>query len=234
MQTLNSSAQGAAGKGAALPWTTQAHDIKNITSSLSIIADELTQRDQDRIKMLGSRLEKCCDRIMSICAPPRKAQHSGAHPEALSVLVSDAMELAQFMGEGGVTLSSRMPDIRLDPLRAASVYRILLNLMLNAVMAHTGEGGSVCLVGRQRGARVEIDVIDNGPGLTPCEMPMPKRRNLPRGSGAGIAICDLLAEDIGGEITMVRSTAQGTHFTLCFPIEAPKAKPNAADAVKGR
>ncbi|MEM7724678.1 MAG: HAMP domain-containing sensor histidine kinase [Pseudomonadota bacterium] len=202
-------------------WAPRAHDIRNIVASISLIADELSGEDTTRQKQLGLRLQRSCDRMMDICAGPSlDAPDMGqdqARTEMLDHLVSDVLELAQFVAGDAVHLSASVPPVKLDIEQAQAIFRILSNLVTNAVMAQRTLGGAVRVQARSLPDRLEIDVVDRGPGL----LAKPARRaatiSAVRRSGLGTTICELLAKGIGAEVALVRTGSRGTRFRITLP-----------------
>ncbi|MBX3497024.1 MAG: sensor histidine kinase N-terminal domain-containing protein [Parvibaculum sp.] len=94
----------------------------------------------------------------------------------------------------------------------------LRNLVENA-LAHTPHGGTVEI--RLRGGRV--DVVDEGPGVTPGD----ERRIFERfvrlqphaygGAGLGLSIAARIAEVHGGRIEVAREPGRGASFSLILP-----------------
>lgn len=199
-------------------WAPQAHDIRNIVSSISMIAEELSASDAARQKQLGLRLHRSCARMLDICASPTLDTPSYSPPssEQLDHLVSDVLELAQFVAGDAVHLSASAPTVTLTPEEAQAIFRILSNLVTNAVMAQRSAGGAVRVHARQVENRIEIDVIDRGPGL--LAKPDRKPQDAPtRRSGLGTTICELLADGIGGKVALIHTGPRGTRFRITLP-----------------
>lgn len=94
--------------------------------------------------------------------------------------------------------------VRVEPLRIDAdpdqLRRLLLNLLLNAVQAVAGRGGTIELVGRRVGDATEIVVADDGPGVPPAlreTMFEPYVTGRPGGTGLGLAIARRIAADHG-------------------------------------
>jgi two-component system, OmpR family, sensor kinase len=120
-------------------------------------------------------------------------------------------------------IASEYPDVHLalldqgtvagDPQRLAQVVR---NLVRNAVQA-SGDAKKVWLsLGRQEG-EVRLSVCDEGPGISPEDLPFVFERFYSRqgGTGLGLSIARSLVERHGGTLS-VRSDA-GCCFTMTLP-----------------
>ena len=105
------------------------------------------------------------------------------------------------------------------------LHRGLLNLVLNAIDALTA-GGRVRLSARQVSGDVELEVADNGPGLSE-EVLMrafePFFTTKQHGTGLGLAIVARIAEVHGGEVTATNDPQGGAVMTLRIPHVALEA-----------
>ncbi len=121
---------------------------------------------------------------------------------------------------------------------ATRVKQILTNLLSNAVKYNV-EGGSVVLASRLCGdARIALDVIDTGPGLTPeqvAQLFQPFNRlgregGPVEGTGIGLVISLRLAELMGGTLNARSAPGMGSTFTLELPRATVAPAPPRADA----
>ncbi|WP_150239568.1 HAMP domain-containing sensor histidine kinase [Nocardiopsis quinghaiensis] len=140
---------------------------------------------------------------------------------------------------------------RLDPAVAVTVdaqpataviypvalERAVTNLARNAVQACTG-GGTVTLVLRTTASAHRIEVLDDGPGLDPDEIPRLFQRffrgshgRTKPGSGLGLAIVDQVAALHGGEARAMNRPGGGACFVLEWPSATHAAR--AAANVRG-
>jgi signal transduction histidine kinase len=112
-------------------------------------------------------------------------------------------------------------------IRAAK--QMALNLLSNAIK-FTPAGGRVvlCLRGRLSGG-VELEVTDNGVGMTPDELaiartPFGQGRAAhlvaQRGTGLGLALVERLIEAHGGRLDLESTPSVGTKALLWFPAHA--------------
>lgn len=146
-----------------------------------------------------------------------------ARPERVELarLLGDAAQaLDGLFRERGVRLEVKPGDPGLaawaDP---AHLGRALRNVMTNAAQ-HTPSGKQVRVVASAAGDRVEIRVIDQGPGIPQADLPhiferfyrSDPSRTGPAGSGAGIGltIARELLQSNGGSVAVERSDTGGT------------------------
>lgn len=139
--------------------------------------------------------------------------------------------------ETAVRLENRVPRDMLIDADPDQLHRALLNLTRNAVQALEGRGGGVIAIEARQlrltaghdggGEVVEIDVVDNGPGLpkqTRKDLFKPFKTSTKRGgSGLGLAIAAELVRGHGGALDLVESSDAGTRFRLSLPQLARKA-----------
>jgi signal transduction histidine kinase len=133
-------------------------------------------------------------------------------------------------GELGHLATSTGHDLRLaiegevwclgDDARILQIGRALAT---NA-MTHTPSGTGVTLRARRRGARAELTVEDDGPGIPTSQREAVFGRfyrvdgGMASGSGLGLAIAREIARLMGGEVRL-DSTSGPTVFTLDLPGE---------------
>ena len=114
--------------------------------------------------------------------------------------------------------------VRADP---SLVVQALVNLVNNAV-AHTPAGCSVTVFAARSGARVELCVADDGPGIPDSEKDLifeafhSGSGTLPDGTrsvGLGLSVCRAVARAHGGDVCVRDRTPHGSVFVLSLPAE---------------
>jgi PAS domain S-box-containing protein len=112
------------------------------------------------------------------------------------------------------------PWVRADPRR---LRQVLVNLLTNAIKY--GQGQPVHLRVRAAGAAVELEVADQGPGLSdaqlarlfqPFERLGQEASRLP-GAGLGLALSRQLVESMGGTLEVHSRVSVGSRFVVCLP-----------------
>lgn len=108
------------------------------------------------------------------------------------------------------------------------VRQVLFNLMGNAVKFT--EAGKVSVLAREQGDELVLDVIDEGIGIRPEDLPRLFQRFSQAdtttarrfgGTGLGLAICRRLVEGMGGSIAVESTPGRGSRFTVKLPLAAP-------------
>ncbi len=125
------------------------------------------------------------------------------------------------------TISLQIPD-DLPPVNVdgARIEIVLHNLVVNALIYGEGE---VRIAAERRGDVIVISVSDNGPGMTPDELPhvferfyrtRHARQQHSGGTGLGLAICKAFIEAHASTI-WAESNAKGTTIAFSLPLVSP-------------
>jgi len=149
-------------------------------------------------------------------------------PGDLNALAAEAARLAGAMAEAhgvgiALDLAQSLPPV---PMAAPAVVQVLRNLTTNAIQAMPG-GGRLRISTRLDPSRrrVELEVADTGPGLTPevlAHLFEPFFTARAGGTGLGLAIAREIALAHRGELTAEpRSGGPGAAFTLALPLAGP-------------
>jgi signal transduction histidine kinase len=139
----------------------------------------------------------------------------------------ESVELyADVAEEKGIALALDAPaDLALSADRAR-LRQALANLVDNA-LKYTPRGGRVRLSARPEGASVVFECVDDGPGISPQDLPRIWDRlyrgdqsRSERGLGLGLSLVRAIARAHGGEATVESSPGQGSVFRLRLPVDA--------------
>jgi two-component system sensor histidine kinase KdpD len=128
------------------------------------------------------------------------------------------------------TLPDDLPLIDTD---AGLLERVIANLTTNAVR-HTPSGGHVRLlaglVSDEQGRRVQIRVVDHGPGVPLADRerifaPFQRLGDVPQGDGVGLglAVARGLAEAVGATIEVDDTPGGGLTMIVTVPVAEPAA-----------
>ncbi|MCM0759550.1 ATP-binding protein [Sporomusa sphaeroides DSM 2875] len=123
-------------------------------------------------------------------------------------------------------LNEKLPEINVDPDRISQVFS---NIFVNA-LRYTPDSGKVLVttaLEKNQGKQwVKIAVSDNGPGITPDDIPHifdhfyrgeKSRDRKSGGSGLGLAIVKQLVEFHGGKVIVDSGQGTGTTFLVYLP-----------------
>ncbi|TJZ73204.1 hypothetical protein FAZ21_11340 [Chitiniphilus eburneus] len=154
-----------------------------------------------------------------------KREKDSAQPRQqirLHTLLGHVLALAHGEAQqAGVTLEVQaVPDHALL-VAAMDVELILLNLIRNAIQATQGQPGAwVGLICHPEQDRLQIEVRDNGPGISDTIMATlfeAHRTSKEDGTGMGLRLSRFLAEANAATLTAGRNTPRGSVFILTLP-----------------
>jgi len=136
-------------------------------------------------------------------------------------LTEAARSLAQVAERAGVRVSIDCAA-DLPPLRSATLYHVVLNLIKNAIEAMPG-GGRIEVAARRLSDAVVVSVADSGPGIPPDVLehlfePFFSLKATGKGTGLGLVICKDLIEKQGGSIVAQNRPQGGAVFTVRIPV----------------
>jgi signal transduction histidine kinase len=119
-----------------------------------------------------------------------------------------------------IDIPNRLPPISGDP---GALNQVILNLTKNALEATEGNLGQVRIEAKPHEDRIEVRVIDDGPGLEPAALerlfePFFTTKRAGSGTGLGLSISRQIAESHGGDLTVDSELGKGTTFTLSLPL----------------
>jgi PAS domain S-box-containing protein len=208
-----------------------AHDFNNlltvISTSLDIWADD---HDADA-ELADARLavrsaRTLTDRLLAL----GRRSHLARRPVDANELVTRTTELLRRVVSEPVRLVARLgvdlPPIDVDP---TSIEQALINLVVNARDALLPGGGTIVLTTRAisgdsvagAGASVELEVADDGPGMSPW---VKSRIFEPffttkgeGGTGLGLPTVLGTVEQHGGSIEVDSEPGSGSRFRVRFP-----------------
>jgi PAS domain S-box-containing protein len=170
---------------------------------------------------------RASDIVKRIRAYLRKAPSQRTRLD-LPTLVEDAAalvdrELAKASVELAIDVPPDMPHVQGDRIQ---LQQILVNLMVNAAQAMSGQSGrrqlSIAAACGQEES-VVITVRDTGPGIPEDQLQRlfdPFFSTKQDGMGMGLAICRTTAEAHGGRLTVESRPGHGATFMLMLPAAA--------------
>jgi signal transduction histidine kinase len=199
------------------------HDLRGILASALLVSDRLGSVDDPEVRRVTPTLFKSIQRAVDLCS--RTLDFVGQdQPELrrsrfyLRELVQDVEKVIIVPESVNNTVHNDVTgEIELNADRD-QLFRILTNLFRNAAEAGAE---TISVSAESNGHWVEIDIADNGPGLPPRA-----REKLFRpfegsaragGTGLGLAIARELVRGHGGDLTLIDTDKDGTHFRIALP-----------------
>lgn len=192
-------------------------------------SDQASQADRRAVAQIlgaGRHLLSLINELLDI-----SRIESGQLPLApTGVAVASALEevatmVAAIARQSGITVHCARADPELQVLADRQrLLQVLLNIASNGIKFNR-PGGSLWLSARATGAQVEVDVVDDGPGIpeeqrTRLFQPFVRMSGSAQeveGSGLGLAIARLLARAMGGDVELLPRTGRGCCFRLRLP-----------------
>ena len=131
-----------------------------------------------------------------------------------------------------VRVPAGLPEVMADP---ALMERVIVNLARNA-LRYSPPGTPPQLAARARGGRVELRVIDRGPGIPRTERDrafLPFQRlgdtGTSPGVGLGLALSRGLTEAMGGTLNPRETPGGGLTMVISLPVAGSTARPAITD-----
>ncbi|HEY5961151.1 MAG TPA: HAMP domain-containing sensor histidine kinase [Polyangiaceae bacterium] len=201
------------------------HELRNPLSTIETSAYLVSQRlSSQNDASVGKHLEKIrnqvrfASRIVDTLLDVARQKPPKRTHVALRALLESAIDARKV--HPNVSVRCALPadfGIFVDP---DQIRMIVENLIANANEACAARGsGNVSIVGHVSREDVEIDVIDDGPGVVEgvrsriFELAFTTKQG---GHGLGLALCRRLAENHGGTLTLEPSSI-GAVFRLHIP-----------------
>ncbi|UCE07388.1 MAG: HAMP domain-containing protein, partial [bacterium] len=210
-----------------------AHEIRNplvaINTSVGILKNalDLNSEDDELMKIISEesmRLNKIVDDFLKF-ARPNEPQFTYTNvnsliEEILVVLRSRFNENIQ----KDINLSDDLPEISADPNQ---LKQVVMNIFINAIEAMPA-GGLLTVstryikdTNRNSQPFLEVAIKDTGYGIEEQDLKkifQPFYSNKAYGIGMGLAICERIIHNHGGQIRAESKTGEGSQFTLVLPV----------------
>lgn len=209
-----------------------AHEIKNPLTPMKLNIQQLEKAWKDGKPVFGKKLEKFTvnqieyiDNLSSIAtAFSNFARLPNANPVHIDIVEQLKTTLELFRNSGNISFRVSSPAsgsvfVNADREQMNSIFS---NLIKNSIQAIPSDReGIIKLVIRVERDRVIITISDNGLGI-PEEVRQrlftPYFTTKSSGSGLGLGIVKRFVEGMGGEISFVSETQNGTTFTISLPV----------------
>jgi signal transduction histidine kinase len=122
--------------------------------------------------------------------------------------------------------STDLPRILADSDRIILVFE---SLVVNAIEACQGRGGTLTVTTRRQGDRVSVAFTDTGVGMDEAEQaqifqPFFTTKPSVKGTGLGLPVSHGIVRSHGGEIQVQSRLGQGATFTVLLPVRGPAAE----------
>ncbi len=209
------------------------HDLRTPLNAIRIAADELIDPNLDAAerKVMVSAVQRSLRRADRLICDMLDVSRIEAGTLALSRTAVSAKELleqarnehALQSRDGGLTLQLAVDaEVGMVLADRERILQVLENLLSNA--ARHGRGsGAVTLTAAAKKDKVEISVIDGGPGIPADQLPYlfdrfyQARHQHRAAAGLGLSIVKGIVAAHGGTIAVSSVVGKGTSFTFSLP-----------------
>jgi two-component system sensor histidine kinase KdpD len=210
------------------------HDLRTPLASIKASASSLLDRevrwsDAERDEFLTTintevdRLTRLVHNLLDMSRIEAGALDPRLVESSLAEVVGPVVRRARAASRQRVEVDvpDELAPVLVDPVR---LDQVLTNLLDNA--RGYAPGSPVQVAARQDGDRIELRVVDHGPGI-----PVPERERVfdqfyrlkgggrrPEGTGMGLAICRGIVQAHGGALRVETTPGGGATFVLSLPV----------------
>jgi two-component system sensor histidine kinase KdpD len=219
------------------------HDLRSPLSSAkaavtSLRGDDVNWSAEDQAELLLTadesldRLARLIDNLLDMSRLQAGALAVSDHPVALDEVVPLALDtLAPSPGSVVVNVPDTLPAVWADP---DLLERVIANLAANA-LRYSPNDSPPLISASQLGDRVELRVVDRGPGIPANELDRvfaPFQRlgdtDNTTGVGLGLALSRGLVEAMGGSLTPEETPGGGLTMVVALEAAQPRGLMDAA------
>jgi signal transduction histidine kinase len=205
-----------------------AHELRNplnvVKTSVYYLVNARNPNPQKTAEHLA-RIERhvaLADNVITALSSFAKMPVPNLRPFSVADCLREALETNELPPSVRVVEDcAALPPALGDPDQLRIVFA---NLIRNARDAMP-QGGTLTFSGRTLGANVEVDVADNGTGITPenlARITEPLFSTKARGLGLGLAIARAILEKNNGNFRVRSTPGQGTTFTVTLTAATPE------------
>jgi PAS domain S-box-containing protein len=207
-----------------------AHEIGNPLASIQAICENLARKSSEpatveKCQRIREQVRRITDIVGSLVNFARPGQAAWK-----AVDINATLEAAMSIAKLSRTAKSIEIALKFDQALphtiaiADQLSQVFLNLFLNAIDASKEAGGKIIVSSKQVSAEtIEISVSDNGHGISGDDMPKLftpffTTKEVGKGTGLGLHVCDGIIKRHGGEIRVASNPDTGSTFTILLPI----------------
>ncbi|MBB2945894.1 two-component system sensor histidine kinase SenX3 [Actinoplanes lutulentus] len=237
------------------------HELKTPIGALQLLAEALLDATQlpdsapeaqsedllaarrfaERIHHESARMGRLVSELLEL------SRLQGAEPLPQPEPVSLDWVIAEVVDRTRTTSSAKSIEVVVDGPKGAMAYgndtqiaTAVTNLVENAI-AYSGEDTKVLLTMREIDDWIEIDVADQGIGISPQDVDRiferfyradQARSRSTGGTGLGLAIVKHIATNHGGRVDVTSALGDGSTFTLRLPARPPEAASPSPTAIE--
>lgn len=200
------------------------HEVANALSAIVGWAQVARERPdkappEEALSLIEKSAQVARDATQDLLRMVRHTNHERSRTN-LTVVVRDAVRLLRPEAQKKrVNLHANAEDACWVEGKRSQLFSIVWNLAHNAVQM-VPAGGEVAITARPKGELIDLEVRDNGPGMSDAQRKRvfePYYTTRSEGTGLGLAIVRGTVEALGGKIRLDTSPGQGARFRIQLP-----------------
>jgi signal transduction histidine kinase/CheY-like chemotaxis protein len=200
------------------------HEVANQLSAIAGWAQVARERPdkappEEALSLIEKSAQVARDATQDLLRMVRHTNHERTRTD-LSVVIRDVVRLLRPEAQSKrVTVRADVEESNWVEGKRSQLFSIVWNLAHNAVQM-VPAGGEVSIHTRPRGSLVELEVRDDGPGMSEAQKQRafdPYFTTRTEGTGLGLAIVRGTVESLGGRIRLDTSPGAGAKFRIQLP-----------------
>ena len=205
-----------------------AHEIRNplagIAGVIEIISRDLPASSPARavvkdVRQEIARINRIVSDLLQTARPhPPKVRKSDLNTTVEHAVMLGRQQALSRSIEIALHKDPSLPEVEHD---SDQIHQVLLNLLLNSLQA-IDINGKIAVTVERRGDRAVIEVVDNGRGISPENLPnifRPFYTTKGEGTGLGLSLARRIVEDHQGRIDVTSTVGKGTTFAVILPLQ---------------
>jgi signal transduction histidine kinase len=200
------------------------HEVANALSAIVGWAQVARERPdkappEEALALIEKSAQVARDATQDLLRMVRHTNHERTRTD-LSVVIRDVVRLLRPEAQSKrVNVHAEVEDSCWVEGKRSQLFSIVWNLAHNAVQM-VPVGGKVSIHTRSRGSLIDLEVRDNGPGMSETQKERafePYYTTRSEGTGLGLAIVRGTVESLGGRIRVDTSPGRGAEFRIQLP-----------------
>ncbi|GJL69586.1 MAG: histidine kinase [Nitrospirales bacterium] len=205
------------------------HDLKNLASSLSLVAQNAAQYGSNvefqasamqTVKNTSQRIIDLMGELSRQAKEPNLSEEAVTESVDVNLLIQDT--LAAVNDPGCQPNFSPGLEVPLLQLKKEAMKQVFLNLILNAHQA-TDQKGTIDISTAYDGEQVIVELVDSGGGIPVAQLEkifQPFQSSKENGLGVGLFQSKRIVEDHDGMIHIESQEGRGTTVIVTFPVQS--------------
>ncbi|WP_342348982.1 ATP-binding protein [uncultured Nitrospira sp.] len=215
------------------------HDLKNLASSLSLVAQNAAQYGSN-VEFQASAMQTVKNTSQRIIDLMGELSRQAKDPNLSEVVVRESVDVNLLIKDILAAVHDPECQPNFSPglevpvlqLRREDFKQVVLNLILNARQA-TGQTGTINISTAYDGKHVIVELVDTGGGMSVTQLEnifQPFKSSKKNGLGVGLFQCKRIIEDHQGVIHIESQEGRGTTVIVTFPAQSAD---NASTVMSG-